>query len=120
MSIWIYGDSLSQPAEEEVSRDDCLFCGTDLLVIEKWAPLDRLTRELKFCQTCGWWCKNRRQSRRNEDGTYFWMWGACAQLKRLDPADVALEVREIERYLPWNLRHLANAALRGKIEEIDG
>jgi restriction system protein len=65
------------------------------------AAFGELKAEVKVCESCGWWCKNRRSSRRPypDEGKYYSMWGACAQLKALDLIDISVPLEEIKQYL---------------------
>lgn len=101
MSIWIYEDTLSRPLEDDVVRDDCIFCHSKLQMLAESVLFGELKSQIRICLTCGWWSKNRRSSGLivHEDGRYFSMWGACAQLKNLDLVDINTPLTEIKQYL---------------------
>lgn len=82
----------------DVTRTTCPFCN-DTLQEAKQTSLSDLIGEFKLCGTCGWWSKNRRTKRHKEDGRYFSMFGAYAQLKTLNVADVQTPIAEVQQYL---------------------
>ena len=99
MSIWVYKDTHPRPYEEDVTREKCLFCQEELFTMVENVLFGELKGQLKVCTNCGWWCKNRRGSYRRfpDEGRYYSMWGACAQLKTLDLANVNAPVEEIKQ-----------------------
>jgi hypothetical protein len=126
MSIWIYEDTFAAPTENDVTRETCLFCETEMKLIT--IANDRILEgEIRLCDCCGWWSRNERYRKPDIEGFeeslslrhIYSMDGACAQLRNLDIADISIPLDELRAYLLAKYSDRFNIAPR-KLEELVG
>lgn len=104
--MWIYQDTMDAPTESDVTRDDCIFCGSKMIYMPGTTG-EILTSEARLCLYCGWWSRNERFRKLDyeefkDSGCrlhYYSMDGACGQLKALDLKDIETPLEEVNRYL---------------------
>jgi restriction system protein len=126
MSIWIYEDTFPAPTENDVTRETCLFCETEMKLIT--IASDRiLVGAIRLCNSCGWWSRNERHRTPDFEGFeksltprhLYSMDGACAQLRNLDIADISIPLDVLRAYLLAKYSDRFNIAPR-KLEELVG
>ncbi len=101
--IWNYDETVSTPHEDDLASETCVFChGSMRVLMESMGPRAGGSR-VRACEGCGWWTywqQTRSITFDPDTGRHRWsLYGAAAQLRRLDEIDVSQGLDEVTRYL---------------------
>lgn len=101
--IWTHSLSASCPREGELLSVNCIFCRGSMRALLDEPRIGPPLRELRSCQSCGWWAYSLHDGPRLEDGPdpeFGWsLAGAIAELKAYDLTDLSHPIEEVRQYL---------------------
>jgi restriction system protein len=101
--IWQFAGTLESLNEQIISREDCIFCLSPMDVILRTVSGIGPNQRIRTCPCCGWW--NHWMQTQSVIVDAFgrprdWsLYGAAAQLRVFDPADLTQPIDEVRTYL---------------------